>query len=191
MAIPKGLPSRYSTSTMASSMMENPMYQKMLRDATSGKDNRAISNESQVMGKMIAGEQKRRMGLDEVGRDLAMRKDTLAFQRKAQDFKESNFQTNLKQRRAEMAQHDKQFRKELEFKSDAAENDYAGLEMGLGLLSTSAEIFGAYTGAKQHNKLLTAIRNSAPQKAGIKFDYTKTATQGQDDEDPMPIEYRY
>jgi hypothetical protein len=39
--------------------------------------------------------------------------------------------------------------------------------------------------------LLTAIRNSAPQKAGIKFDYTKTATQGQDDEDPMPIEYRY
>jgi len=184
MATPKGMPPAYATSAMASKMMEDPAKQKMLRDATAGRDNRAVSNESQVMGQMMAGEGKRLMDMDRVGRELAMRKDDLAFQRKTHEFKKERFGIDLGQRQQELAQRDQQFYDKLELQRAGSENKYSGLEMGLGLLSVGANLYSGYKSNQQHKEMMTQMRQYSLDQMGVKFaSKEEIQTQGQADED--------
>jgi len=187
MATPKGMPPAYSTSAMASKMMEDPAKQKMLRDATAGRDNRAVSNESQVMGQMMAGEGKRLMDMDRIGNELAMRKDDLAFKKRTHDFKKERFGVEMSQRQQEVAQRDRQFYDKLEVQSEGSENPYEGIEMGLGLLSVGANLYGGYKGRQQHKAEMAAMRKLSLAQLGISFNQDSN-TQGQEDEDPIPLD---
>jgi len=185
MATPKGMAPAYATSAMTSKMMEDPAKQKMLRDATAGRDNRAVSNESQIMGQMMAGESKRLMEMDKVGRSLAMRKDELDFARKEHEFKKERFGTTLTQRQQELAQKDKQFYDRLDVARAGSENKYEGMEMGLGLLSTGMTIYGGYKSRKQHEKEMFQMRQLVVKHAGISYDYSHES----EDDEGIPTQF--
>jgi hypothetical protein len=87
MAKPTGI---RNASSILSNMKYDPLRQQELRqfDAMEGADNRAVSQRNKFLGKQVAQEQTKLMKLDNLGDELAMRKDKLEFAKKIQSRRE-------------------------------------------------------------------------------------------------------
>ena len=71
-----------ATSILAK-LKHDPIRQLEMQQAE-GTDNRAVSQEDRMLGKQVAGEQKKLLASKKFGDELAMRKDKLAFAKKVQ-----------------------------------------------------------------------------------------------------------
>jgi hypothetical protein len=124
----------------------SPIAQKQLKSGLQqeGMDNRAVSQQDRMLGKQVAGEQERLMALDKAGQDLSTRKDKLAFARKVQDTKESQFQQK-------MSMAEDQF----------SHNKFKGMTEGvLGLASIGTNTWGRIKQKERDKKYLKTLEEN-------------------------------
>jgi len=167
---------------MYAKMMEDPIRQARIRDAAAaeGQNNMAVSQMNRVLGQEMAGEQKRLAEMDKVGYELATRKDDLAFARKKHEFQKERFGVQMQQETADRVRREKQANARLE-----SETGNEGLEMGLGLLSLGANLYGGYKEKQRHAEHMQALRQLSLSQLGIKYEDDKG---GMEDEDPRPLD---
>ena len=162
-----GAPQGMSTVNMLDRMMANPINQKkaLLNEQAQGINNMAVNQSDRMMGMDIATEEKRLLGLDRAGNELAMRKDNLDLAKRNLEFKQER-----------LGIESEQFNQGLNLKRQEMdiESGNQGIEMGLGLLSLGAEGYAGYRANKQHKEWMSSMRDYARQQAGISYSYSHT-----------------
>ena len=178
MATPKGM----STPSVYKKMMDNPIFQQRQLDARAaeGRNNMAVSQENRALGADIAQEQKRMLGLNRAGEELATRKDQLAYERSVHEFKKERFDISMQQKDQDRARRSSQFSDKM-----SNTNKVQGIEMGLGLLTLGTTSVDKYREAGRHKELMQELRKRNLLEMGITYD----GDYGDgSDEDPAPLD---
>ena len=149
------IPKQRSTSSIMQGIMNQPVFQQAMSNAGNiGRDKRAIGAQNQILGGFVRQERGRLEKLDEVGYQLASRKERLGWQ------KEIASKRNL------LAQQ------QLEAQAKQSKLAYT-----LGGISTIASGFGAVQGwrnrradAARHEEYMDAWRSQQPSTYTSRID---------------------